>query len=157
LPWLPDVLDPPRKNCVWRHTVYAGIFDVGRVREVLQNALHVPEDELDFDGNIRGDSALLSFAIDEDGHLLKASVTLSMCGWAVSRTLAPGPDSDTWLSGFALDQLRLLGYLFEIGDGRIPIEHAAGGTSGDGRALGLVAGTAARVALDVVTGGISAL
>jgi hypothetical protein len=157
LPWQPDVLDPPRKNCVWRHTVYAGIFDVGKVREVLQNALHVPENELDFDSNIRGDSALLSFAIDEDGHLLKDSVTLSVCGWAVSRTLAPGPDSDTWLSGFALDQLRLLGYLFEIGDGRIPIEPAAGGKSGDGRALGLVAGTAARVALDVVTGGISAL
>lgn len=157
LPWQPGVLDPPRKNCVWRHTVYAGIFDVGKVREVLQNALHVPEDEVDFDGNIRGDSALLSFAVDEDGHLLKDSVTLSMCGWAVSRTLTPGPDSDTWLSGFALDQLRLLGYLFEIGDGRIPVEQAAGGTSGGGRALGLVAGTAARVALDVVTGGISAL
>jgi hypothetical protein len=72
----------------------------------------------------------------------------------VSRTFNPGPDNATWLSGFEIDQERLLDYLFEIGDGKIAIEHAA---SSGGRGLGLVAGTVARVALDVVTGGISAL
>jgi hypothetical protein len=38
---------------VTRHTVYAGIFDVVKVRKVLQTALRVPEAELDFDGGIR--------------------------------------------------------------------------------------------------------
>jgi hypothetical protein len=156
LPWEREDLPATRPNCVWRHTVYAGIYDVAMVREVLQKVLHVPDAELDVDGRIRGTSALLSFAVDGTGHLLKDSVTLSSCAWAVGRTLTPGPGSDAWLSGFAVDQERLLDYLFEIGDGKIPIDHA-GVRSPGGHGLGLVAGTAARVALDVVTGGISAL
>lgn len=156
LPWEREDLPAPRKNYVWRHTVYAGIYDVAKVREVLQQVLRVPDAEFDVDGRIGGTSALLSFAVDDEGHLFKDSVTLSSCAWAVSRTFAPGPGSDAWLSGFEIDQEHLLGYLFEIGDGKLPIEHGDAGSPG-GRGLGLVAGTAARVALDVVTGGISAL
>jgi hypothetical protein len=151
LPWEPAVLDPPRKNWVWRHTVYAGIFDIANVREVLQNTLRAPDSEHDFEGRVGGQSALLSFAIDDTGHLLKDSITLSSCAWAVSKSLVPGPDDPAWLTGFEADQARLLDYLFEIGDGKVPIE------SGRGRGVGLVAGTAARVALDVVTGGIASL
>lgn len=157
LPWQPGQLAVARKNYVWRHTVYAGIFDISKVREVLQNILRVPEDEQDFDGRAIGRSALLSFGIDSGGHLLKASITLSSCAWAVSRTLAPGPDSPVWLSGFDGAQEQLLAGLFGIGDGVIPIENGPILGSSGGRGLGLVAGTAARVALDVVTGGISAL
>ncbi len=156
LPWEREDLPAPKKNYVWRHTVYAGIYDVAKVREVLQQVLRVPEAEFDVNGRIRGNSALLSFAVDAAGHLFKDSVTLSSCAWAVSRTFTPGLDSDAWLSGFEVDQERLLDYLFEIGDGKIPIEYGGAGSAG-GRGLGLVAGTAARVALDVVTGGISAL
>ena len=103
LPWQPGQLPVARKNCVWRHTVYAGIFDVGKVREFLQNVLRVAEDEKDFDGRASGSSAVLSFGVDSDGRLLKASITLSSCAWAVSRTLIPGPDSPAWLSGFGPD------------------------------------------------------
>jgi hypothetical protein len=152
LPWEKDDQKPPAKNYVWRHTVYAGVYDIAKVREVLHTALRVPESELDLGGRIGGSSALLSFAVDDEGHLFKDSITLSSCAWAVSRTFTPGPDDAEWLSGFELDQQRLLDYLFEIGDGKIAIDNTGGG-----RGLGLVAGTAARVALDVVTGGISAL
>lgn len=151
LPWEPGVLGQARDTCTWRHTVYAGIFDVGKVREVLQNVLRAPDAEQDLDGRFGGQSALLSFAVDSDGRLLKDSITLSSCAWAVSRTLVPGPDKASWLTGFEADQDRLLDYLFEIGDGKIPIK------SGGGRASRLIAGTAARVALDVVTGGIASL
>ena len=151
LPWEPGALAPARNNCTWRHTVYAGIFDVGKVREVLENVLRAPDAEQDLSGRFGGQSALLSFAVDSSGRLLKDSVTLSSCAWAVSRTLVPGPDDTAWLTGFEADQARLLSYLFEIGDGKIPIK------SGGGRVSRLVAGTASRVALDVVTGGIASL
>jgi hypothetical protein len=151
LPWEHGALDPARNNCTWRHTVYAGIFDVGKVREVLENVLRAPDAEQDFGGRFGGQSALLSFAVDSGGRLLKDSITLSSCAWAVSRTLVPGPDDAAWLTGFEADQARLLSYLFEIGDGKIPIK------SGGGRVSRLVAGTASRVALDVVTGGIASL
>jgi hypothetical protein len=104
-----------------------------------------------------GKGALLSFAVDDTGHLLKDSITLSGCAWAVSRTLMPGPESDTWLDGFEEDQKRLLAYLFEIGDGRIRIDTDPVGVPRNGGGSGLIAGTAARVALDVVTGGIASL
>jgi hypothetical protein len=146
LPGEPGELDPPKNSLVWRHTVYAGIFDVSRVREVLENALRAPDTELDLDGRTGGKSALLTFAVDDAGHLLKDSITLSSCAWAVSRTLMPGPDSDTWLDGFGTDQKQLLAYLFEIGDGRLRIDTGLPGGSRGGRWRGLIAGTAARVA-----------
>ena len=157
LPWEPGELDPPKNSLVWRHTVYAGIFDVSKVREVLENALRAPDTELDLDGRTGGKSALLTFAVDDAGHLLKDSITLSSCAWAVSRTLMPGPDSDTWLDGFGTDQKQLLAYLFEIGDGRLRIDTGLPGGSRGGRWRGLIAGTAARVARDVTTGGIASL
>lgn len=153
LPWEPGELKTPGDSQVWRHTVYAGIFDIGKIREVLQNALRAPDSELNLDGRIGGKSALLSFAVDDTGHLIKDTITLSSCAWAVSRTLIPGPESDAWLEGFAEDQQRLLSYIFEIGDGRIPIDPGSHG----GRGPGLIAGTAARLALDIATGGIASL
>lgn len=38
LPWEPGVLGSPGDKKVWRHTVYAGIFNIGKVREVLELA-----------------------------------------------------------------------------------------------------------------------
>ena len=69
----------------------------------------------------------------------------------------PGPESDAWLDGFAEDQERLLSYLFEIGDGRIRIDTDPGKGPRGARWRGLIAGTAARVALDVATAGITAV
>jgi len=63
-------LGSPGDKKVWRHTVYAGIFNIGKVREVLENVLRAPDAELDLDGRIGGKSALLSFAVDDTGHLL---------------------------------------------------------------------------------------
>ncbi|MGW5517158.1 AAA domain-containing protein [Nocardia africana] len=133
------------------------MFEIAKVREVLQNALRVPDAEHDLDGRISGESALLSFAVDDTGHLIKDSVALSTCGWAVSRTITPGPGSDRWLDGFDEDQKRLLEYIFQIGDGKVTVETGSAAAARRGKGLGLVAGTAARVALDIATGGISAL
>ena len=69
----------------------------------------------------------------------------------------PGPESDAWLDGFAEDQERLLSCLFGIGDGRIRIDTDPERGSRGGRGTGLIAGTAARVVLDVATGGIASL
>lgn len=157
LPWEPGESASARKDHVWRHTVYAGVFEIAKVREVLQNALRVPDSEHDLDGRIGGETALLSFAVDDTGHLIKDAVALSTCGWAVSRTISPGPGSEMWLEGFDDDQKRLTEYIFQIGDGKITVESESAAAARRGKGLGLVAGTAARVALDIVTGGISAL
>jgi hypothetical protein len=145
LPWEPGVMGSPGDKYVWRHTVYAGIFDIGKVRDVLEYALRAPDAEHDLDGRVAGQSALLSFAVDDLGHLFKDSITLSSCAWGVSRTLTPGPENDAWLHGFEEDQNRLLACVFEIGDGQIPIDTDPGRLSRDGRGPGLIAGAAARV------------
>ncbi|ONM46228.1 hypothetical protein [Nocardia donostiensis] len=71
----------------------------------------------------------------------------------MSSTLSPGPGSD----GLAEDEKRLLAYLLGIGGGQISIETTPFEGSRANRSLSLIAGTAARVALDVGTGGIVSL
>lgn len=157
LPWE----RPPKPlsaGYVWRYTVYAGIFDIEKIRDVLQSALPAPEAEPDTDGRIRGQSALLSLTLDDTGRLYRDSANISSCAWALGRTvLPPGPGSKEWLEGFEDHNERTRAVLFEIGDGRIRIDPTGEVESGGKRALRAIAGVSARVAIDVATGGLASV
>ncbi|MBF6498845.1 DEAD/DEAH box helicase, partial [Nocardia cyriacigeorgica] len=153
LPWEQSLRT--KSNYVWRHTVYAGVFDILKVREVLRTVLGDDEEQGDFDARPGGHSAVLCFTVDEAGCLLKDSVTLSTCAWAVGRTIVPGPTADDWLQGFDKRADEILGFLFEYGDGRIPL--ATAGNSVAQSSLGAVAGVMTRVAVDALTGGLASV
>jgi AAA domain len=163
LPWESgSELGRPKRNCVWRHTVYAGIFEISSMRDVLLKAFRSPEKETDFDGRVSGQSALLSFAVDESGRLIKDSATLSSCGWAVGQTLSPGPGSEKWLTGFEAESTQLLAALLALGDDKVTVDrHPVPSTdpaeSDPGSTLGPIAGVTARLVLSAATGGIGGL
>ncbi|MGV9881445.1 DEAD/DEAH box helicase [Streptomyces sp. NPDC003006] len=139
------------------------------MRDVLMEAFRSPGEEADFDGRISGQSALLSFTINQDGRLIKGSVTLSSCGWAVSRTLAPGPHDKAWLEGFEVSERTLVETLLDVADGHIPVHQdpvpapSQNGPSGDlARGEGApelsgcpVAGLMSSLVTAAVKGGIS--
>ncbi|MFC6013001.1 AAA domain-containing protein [Nocardia lasii] len=155
LPW--HAADDPPSDKVWRYTVYAGVFGIRRVREVLDTVLAPDEEPSDLGGRKDGDTALVSLTLDDAGRLYKSSVTLSSCAWAIGRTVGtPGPGADDWLDGFDDQRDRMMRVLFDIGDGRIPIENGEVRSRG-ARAVRLVAGVAARIAIDVGIGGLASL
>ncbi|WP_198347725.1 DEAD/DEAH box helicase [Nocardia terrae] len=157
LPWEREA-KPIFPGFVWRHTVYAGVFDIEKIRDVLQTALPTPEPDPDHAGRINGQSALLSLTLDDTGRLYRESVTVSSCAWALGRTvLPPGPGSSEWLDGFDDCSKDIRATLFEIGDGRVRIEASGNPESGGKRVLRAIAGVSARVALDMATGGLASL
>ncbi|MFD9715131.1 AAA domain-containing protein [Streptomyces sp. NPDC059076] len=146
-----------RPRLVWQHTVYAGIFAVDKVRDVLLQAFRAPESEQDFDGRIGGDSAVLCFTVNQDGLLIKDSVTLSSCAWAVGRTLRPGPHSDGWLAGFDEDSTRLRQRLLDLGDGKVGVDRrASAGSASPQSGLGPVAGLMSHLVVSAAQGGLGA-
>lgn len=108
LPWEPahplSRRHPP-SGTVWRHLVYIGIHDLGRVREVLE--VRFGKDPESFDERSTGEGCVLGLAVTDRGRPLFDSVVLASSAWAVSRTLAPGPDDQAWLVGFEDAQERL--------------------------------------------------
>ncbi|MEO3765105.1 AAA domain-containing protein [Streptomyces sp. B5E4] len=160
LPWEPSSAISRgrlRAGCVWQHTVYAGIFRVEKVRDVLFETFRAPEGEQDYDGRVGGDSAVLCFTVNQEGRLIKDSATLSSCAWAVGQTLDPGPHDDRWLTGFDDDSAHVLNRLLELGDGKVgvdrePVADENAATSG----LGPVAGLLSRLAGSAAKGGLAA-
>lgn len=151
---------PPK--CVRRHTVYAGVFDLDRVRETLTAVFGDDGQGNEVDGRLGGSSAMLSFTVTDEGLLVKESMTLSSCAWAVGRSLAPGPTAANWLDGFDADAEQLRGTLLELADGELPVvvraAGAGGGRSGVGNAvLGAIAGVASNIVLGVATGGVASV
>lgn len=156
-PWEQPQYEPDG-NVVWRHIVYAGIFDVAKIREVLESVLPSSETDRDHEGRQRGKSALLSITLDSNGRLFKKGVSLSSCGWAVGRCVVPpGPGGDSWLEGFDTQQKQVLQVLFGVGDGQIPIDPSGTVDSAGKRVLRAIAGVSARIALDAVTGGLASM
>ncbi|MFE7671201.1 DEAD/DEAH box helicase [Streptomyces albidoflavus] len=121
----------------------------------MLQAFRAPDSEQDLDGRNGGESAVLCFTVNQDGRLIKESVTLSSCAWAVGQTLSPGPHSDRWLTGFDEDNKRLLGRLLDLGDGKVQVERQppeASGASEPG--LGPVAGLMSRLVVSAAKGGL---
>ncbi|WP_405777629.1 AAA domain-containing protein [Streptomyces sp. NBC_00859] len=160
LPWEPGSSisrTAPRPSLVWQHTVYAGIFAVGKVRDVLLQAFRAPDSEQDLDGRFGGDSAVLCFTVNQDGLLIKDSVTLSSCAWAVGRTLHPGPHGDQWLTGFDEDSTSLLQRLLDLGDGKIEVDRRpAAGSASPQPGPGPVAGMMSRLVVSAAKSGLGA-
>jgi hypothetical protein len=86
-------------GCVWRHTVYGGVFDLDRVYETVEKVFGPAGADLD-ERVPRGESALFAARVTEDGRLLLDSLTMTTAAWAISRAMTPGPKVAGWLDGF---------------------------------------------------------
>lgn len=95
---------PPART-VWRHLVYMGIHDLGRIRDLLEARFGT--DPESFDERSTGEGCVLGLAVTDSGRPIFDSVVLASSAWAVGRTLAPGPDDQAWLVGFEDAQERL--------------------------------------------------
>jgi hypothetical protein len=105
LPWSgghPVRIRELTKNQTWRHTVYLGVFPRGAVFEALESVFPPPPDT--YEERQSGTSALLALTVSDDGFLLKDSVVLSACAWAMGRALTLGPSSPRWLAGFGSEE-----------------------------------------------------
>ncbi|MFE0762769.1 DEAD/DEAH box helicase [Streptomyces smyrnaeus] len=156
LPWEQGGgLPAARNKCVWQHTVYCGVFPVERVRDQLAEVFQDTGGE-NFDGRVGGHSALLAFTVNQDGMLIKDSVTVSACAWATGRSANPGPGNPAWLDGFAAEETACTEVLLALGDGKVDVE---GGRVVPGeRSMLRVAGRlVVGAAVDGVTGGLASL
>jgi hypothetical protein len=82
---------------VWRHEVFGGVSDLGKIRDVLVQKYGQDDPE----APTRGQSALFACTVDADGYLLEDSAVLSACAWAIGRALRDQPI----LTGFREDAL----------------------------------------------------
>ncbi len=86
------------KDQTWRHIVYVGIYPREKVFETLKSVFSPVTDS--FEERPSGSSALLAFAVSDEGTMLDGSAVLSACAWATARALDPGPTATDWLDGF---------------------------------------------------------
>jgi len=101
LPWEPEhelAGVPLSKDQAWWHVVYAGIYSLESVFEVLARVF--APDEESFDERPARESALAAFVVSGEGRPLVGSEVLSSCAWATGRTVCPGPGTPSWLTGF---------------------------------------------------------
>jgi AAA domain len=90
---------PLRKDRVWRHTLFGGVFARDRLHAALERVFG--ESGPDVDERVpRGASALFAAVVTEDGRLLLDSLVLSSAAWAGGRAYRPGPGAVDWLDGF---------------------------------------------------------
>lgn len=156
LPWEADSgLRPARRKCAWQHTVYCGIFPIEAVRGHLAAVFQDTGGE-NHDGRIGGHGALLAFTVNADGMLIKDSVTVSACGWAVGRSASPGPGDPTWLDGFAEAEAHCSEVLLALGDGKVEVRGSRV-VPGEQSLLRVAGKLAVGAVVDGVTGGLATL
>ena len=107
MPWEPgsqlaSAVVAPGK--VWRHEVFAGVYDIQRVAGTLVEQFG-DDDPASQRKAIGDQSALFGCTVDADGLLVEESAVLSSCAWAIGRLCAGGRRSGDWLSGFDEDVL----------------------------------------------------
>ena len=87
-----------RGNQVWRHTVYGGLFDLGKVRNLLEDAFG--KDPESFDTRRPGITALFAVSFANEGRPLLGTEEFASCAWATGRLIDPGLTKAKWLDGF---------------------------------------------------------
>src|ERR1700691_3634037 len=87
-----------RDNQVWRHTIYGGLFDVEKVRDLLEDAFG--KDPERFDARRLGITALFAVTFTDEGRPLLGTEEFASCAWATGRLIDPGPTKPDWLDGF---------------------------------------------------------
>src|SRR5580704_1611410 len=110
MPWEPDSprYEPPAPGKAWRHEVFAGVYELSRVRDTL-TGLYGPDDDDGQRERAAGQSALFAVTVDGDGVPIPGTAALSSCAWAVGRALAAPRDLS--LAGFSQDARLLAGDL----------------------------------------------
>jgi len=88
-------------DLVRAHIVYGGLFELTAVRDVVAEVFG--ETGEDFDGRIRGTTALFAVMVTDEGKLLPGTLVVSTCGWATGRALRSGGRRG-WLEGFDEDE-----------------------------------------------------
>jgi hypothetical protein len=87
-----------RDNQVWRHTLYGGLFDLEKVRDLLEDAFG--KDPERFDAPRLGITALFAVTFTAEGRPLLGTEEFASCAWATGRLIDPGPTKPDWLDGF---------------------------------------------------------
>ena len=87
-----------RDNQVWRHTIYGGLFDLEKVRGLLEEAFG--KDPESFDSRRPGSTALFAATFTDEGRPLFGTEEFASCAWATGRLIEPGPAKADWLDGF---------------------------------------------------------
>ena len=87
-----------RDNQVWRHTIYGGLFDLEKVRDLLEEAFG--KDPESFDSRKAGSTALFAATFTDEGRPLFGTEEFASCAWATGRLIEPGPAKAGWLDGF---------------------------------------------------------
>ena len=92
MPWEPGsqlASAPVVPGKVWRHEVFAGVYDIQRVAGTLVEQFG--DDDPAGQRKAMGDqSALFGCTVDADGLLVEESAVLSSCAWAIGRLCAGG-------------------------------------------------------------------
>jgi hypothetical protein len=94
MPW--EAAPKARPGKVWRHEVFAGVYDLSKVRDVLIKKYDEDDPEA---APARGQSALFACTIDADGYLVPESGVVSACAWAIGQVERGKPT----LTGFRGD------------------------------------------------------
>jgi hypothetical protein len=90
----------------WRHEVYGGLYELGRVRDVLVSRYGQDDDE---EPPPKGMSALFACTVDMDGFLVPDSMVVSACAWGagrVSQGASPIGDMAADTEGYAASLAR---------------------------------------------------
>ena len=120
MPWEPGSrLDgqPADPGKAWRHEVFGGVYELGRVRDTLVTLYDKDDSADDQREPVPGQSALFACTVDADGVLVEGSAVLSACAWAIGRAVREG--DNLTLAGFGEDALRYGDDLGKLAGSRI--------------------------------------
>ena len=110
LPWK-SLPAPNKKDLVWRHEVYLGMYRLEETYEWLHKAFYDDNDA--YDPRPPGCSACVGMVVDQDGRLVPGSAVLSSALWAVGRIANQAESRKKinitldWMEKFAASQERL--------------------------------------------------
>lgn len=81
-----------------RHQLYCGVYDIKKVRDILEEKFGKDPESLD--GRSDNQTCLFSFCVTDSGRPILDTLVIATCAWAIGRTLDPGPENPDWLNRF---------------------------------------------------------